>query len=162
MIIPDVNLLLYAEIDAYEQHAAARSWWEQTLNGEEVVALPAVALFGFVRIATNRRIFDDPLPLNDALGRIETWLDRQNVMFLVPGPRYLDIAFNLLRSLGVANNLTTDAQLAAHAIENQAELHSNDLELRTLRRAPMAQSVGSLALRPVSQTWGEQSLRAMK
>jgi uncharacterized protein len=31
-----------------------------------------------------------------------------------------------LRELGVARNLTTDVQLAAHAIENQARLCSND------------------------------------
>jgi uncharacterized protein len=28
--------------------------------------------------------------------------------------------------LGTGGSLTTDVQLAAHAIENQAELHSND------------------------------------
>lgn len=128
MIVPDVNLMLYAEIDAYPQHEAARSWWEDTLSGERRVGLPAVALFGFLRIATNRRVFDEPLSLNDAVTRVETWLERSNVTFLGPGPRHLETAFRLLRGLGTGGNLTTDVQLAAHAIENQAELHSNDLD----------------------------------
>jgi predicted nucleic acid-binding protein len=34
MIVSDVNLLLYAEIDAFPQHPSARRWWEGVLNGE--------------------------------------------------------------------------------------------------------------------------------
>ena len=128
MIIPDVNMLLYAEIDAYVQHQAARTWWEDALSGELRVGLPAAALFGFLRIATSRHVFNEPMALSEALARVEGWLDRSNVTFLGPGPRYLDTAFGLLRDLGTGGNLTTDVQLAAHAIENQAELHSNDLD----------------------------------
>ena len=128
MIIPDVNLLLYAEIDAYPQHEVARAWWEDALSGDVRVALPSVAIFGFLRIATSRRIFEEPLALPDALVRVETWPERSNVMFLGPGPRHLATAFELLRALGTGGNLTTDVQLAAHAIENQAELCSNDLD----------------------------------
>jgi hypothetical protein len=54
------------------------------------------------------------------------WLDRSHVRLLLPGPRHLAIAFGLLRELGTGSNLTTDARLAALAIEHQAELHSND------------------------------------
>lgn len=128
MIIPDVNLMLYAEIDAYPQHAAARSWWEESLSSAARVALPSVSIFGFLRIATSRRIFEEPLTLSAALGRVETWLGRSNVAFLGPGPRHLETAFALLRTLGTGGNLTTDVQLAAYAIENQAELCSNDLD----------------------------------
>lgn len=128
MIIPDVNLLLYAEIDAYPQHEAARGWWEDALSGELRVALPAISIFGFLRIATSRRIFEEPLSLPEALGRVETWLGRSHVMFLGPGPRHLELAFELLRGLGTGGNLTTDVQLAAYAIENQAKLCSTDLD----------------------------------
>jgi toxin-antitoxin system PIN domain toxin len=128
VIIPDVNMILYAEIDAYPQHEVARGWWEDLLSGETRVALPAISIFGFLRIATSRRIFQEPLAMGDALGRVETWLGRSNVTFLGPGPRHLETAFGLLRALGTGGNLTTDVQLAAYAIENQAELCSNDLD----------------------------------
>ena len=128
MIIPDVNLLLYAEIDAYPQHARARTWWEQALNGERMVGIPSVSLFGFVRLATNRRVFADPLSTSEAIGRVNRWLECPQAQYLIPGPRHLSIALGLLSSLGTAGNLTTDVQLAAHAIEHQAELHSNDLD----------------------------------
>lgn len=126
MIIPDVNVLLYAEIDAYPEHEAARSWWEQTLNGADAVGLASVSVFGFLRIATNRRVFSAPLGIEDALRRARAWLERPTVTFLVPGPRHVEIAFGLLRRLGTGANLTTDVQLAALAIETQGEVHSND------------------------------------
>jgi hypothetical protein len=128
MIVPDVNLLLYAEIDAFAEHAAARSWWENAVNGEQTVGVAAPALFGFVRLATNRRVFTRPLATTDALVRARGWFARPNVTFLVPGPRHVEIALALLGKVGTAGNLTTDAQLAAHAIENQGELYSNDAD----------------------------------
>lgn len=128
MIVPDINLLLYAEIDGFPEHERARVWWEQALNGDEEVGIAAPALFGFLRLATNPRVFQPPIPIEDALRRVETWLDRPQVSFLLPGPRHLDLAFSLLRSLGTAGNLTTDVQLAAIAVEHQAALHSNDAD----------------------------------
>jgi toxin-antitoxin system PIN domain toxin len=86
------------------------------------------ALFGFVRIATNPRIFAVATAVEDAVSRVEAWLARPNVRVLAPGPRHLEIAFGLLRALGTAGNLTTDAQLAAYAIENAATLGSGDTD----------------------------------
>lgn len=128
MIVPDVNLLLYATIDAFAEHAAARRWWEERLNGDVEIGLAGPALFGFVRIATNPRVLDPPLAVDDCLACVESWLERPQVSFLLPGPRHVELAFRLLRHLGVAANLTTDVQLAALAIEYQAELHSNDAD----------------------------------
>ena len=128
MIVPDVNLLLYAEIDAFPEHRTARTWWQKVLNGDELVGIPGVSLFGFIRLATNRRVFTDPLATPDAIARVRGWLDCPGVSFLAPGPNHLEIAFGLLGKLGTGGNLTTDVQLAAHAIEQQAELCSNDLD----------------------------------
>lgn len=128
MIIPDVNLLLYAEIDAFSAHGAARSWWESSLNGERQVGLAPVVIFGFIRVATNRRIFDVPLSVDDALARVERWFATGNAVLLSTGPRYLTTAFGLLQTAGTGANLTTDAQIAAHAIESNGEVHSNDAD----------------------------------
>ena len=126
MIVPDVNMLLYAEIAAFPQHPAARAWWEGLLSSERQVGVAGVAAFGFLRIATNRRVFTEPLAVADALDRVRGWLARPNVTFLVPGTRHLDTAFRLIEQLGTASNFTTDAQLAAHAMEHGGEVHSND------------------------------------
>lgn len=128
MIVPDVNLLLYATITAFGEHARARNWWESCLNGETPVGLTPPAIFGYVRIATSGRLFAEPMGAERALDEVDSWLAQPHVQVLSPGPRHLEIAFSLIRSIGTAGNLTTDIQLAAYAIENQAELHSNDAD----------------------------------
>jgi hypothetical protein len=108
------------------EHTRARRWWEDLLNGDREVGLGGPGIFGFVRLATSPRVFNRPLEVGDAFARIDEWLSRPHVRFALPGPRHLEIAFGLVRELGVAGNLTTVAQLAALAIEHQGELHSND------------------------------------
>ncbi len=126
MIIPDVNLLLYATVDGFPQHSAARTWWDETLSGRESVGLSAPAVFGFLRIVTNPRVLESPMAITDATGRVREWLACEPVEFIGPGHRHLDLAFGLLEEVGTAGNLTTDAQLAAHATERNAVVHSND------------------------------------
>ncbi len=126
MIVVDVNLLLYAVISGFEQHDIAHAWWEEALNGQADVGLTSPAIFGFLRIATNPRVMTSPLPVKKAVGYVTGWLDQPNVSFLVPGPRHLDIAFDLLHGMGTTGNLTTDVQLAAFAIEHNADMCSND------------------------------------
>ncbi|WP_336087092.1 type II toxin-antitoxin system VapC family toxin [Nocardia sp. SSK8] len=126
MIVPDVNLLLYATISVYPQHEAAKSWWEDAINSGEEIGLAAPAVFGFIRIATNPRVMSPPMSIDTALDFVSDWLRQPNVSHVVPGPRHLEIAFELLRKEGTGANLTTDAQLAALAIEYDAEMVSND------------------------------------
>ncbi len=128
MIIVDVNLLLYAVFTAFPQHEKARAWWEATLNGSEPVGLTSPAIFGFLRIATNRRAFTSPLSVEVATSYVRDWLDQPNVTFLSGGDRHLEIAFRLLESVGTGGNLTTDVQIAALAIEHDAIVHSNDTD----------------------------------
>ena len=99
------------------------------MNGAVSVGLPWVAILGFIRIATNPRIFDRPLDAESACMRVRSWLGRPQTVFIHPGDRHADILFGLLEAAGTAANLTTDAHLAALAIEHQAELHSTDADM---------------------------------
>lgn len=126
MIIPDVNLILYAEIDAFPTHRTARRWWEGLLSGDRPVGIAPVVLFGFLRLSTNRRVFAKPLSVPDAIGRVRMWFDQPHTTCLVPGSQHLEIALRLLAQLGTGSNLTTDVQIAAHALEHNGEVHSND------------------------------------
>ena len=128
MIVPDVNLLLYAVISGFAQHPRAHAWWIQTINGHTRVGLTQPALFGFLRIATNARILQSPLAVKDAINYVQDWIAQPNVDLLIPGPNHLNIAFELLQNTGTAGNLTTDVQLAAYAIEHQGEMYSNDTD----------------------------------
>lgn len=142
MIIPDVNLLLYAIITAFPQHQDARRWFETVMNGPTRIGLTGPAIFGFLRLSTNPRVLDSPLPVEPAVDYVRGWLARPTVEFLHPGPRHLEIAFELLTGIGTAANLTTDVQLAAYAIELDAELCSNDADFG---RFPRVRWVNPLA-----------------
>lgn len=128
MIIPDVNLLVYAYNSDAPEHRAARAWWEDTLSGTQPVALPWVVLLGFVRIMTSRRILVSPLAMAEAVGHVRSWLERPQASVIQPGPRHLDLIEDLAQRVRASGELTTDLHLAALAIEHQAELHSNDAD----------------------------------
>lgn len=128
MIVPDVNLLIHAYNVDSRVHEVARAWWEELLGEPAPVGLPWVVALGFIRITTHPRIVANPLPTETACARVEAWLDQPQVFILHPGERHPEILFDLLRRLGTAGNLTTDAHLAALCIEHQAELHSTDAD----------------------------------
>lgn len=128
MILPDVNLLLHAYNSESSCHRAARAWWEALLNGTRPVGLPWATILGFIRIGTHPQVLAHPLPATVACAHARAWLAQPYVAILDPGARHAEILFGLLESLGTAGNLTTDAHLAALAIEHQAELHSTDAD----------------------------------
>jgi len=126
MIIPDVNLLLNAYNQDFPDHVAARTWWEDTVNQRESIGLAWVTLLAFVRIMTNPKAMPNPMPVGDALDAVESWLALPTVDLIEPGPQHAEILFRLIRAVGVAGNLTTDAHLAALGIERQARVASTD------------------------------------
>lgn len=126
MLIPDINLLVYAYNSDAPEHRKARIWWETTLSSTGTVALPWVVLLGFIRVMTSRRILVTPLTVAEAIGHIRTWLDQPQTQIVHAGPRHLDLLDELAASARGGSELTTDLHLAALAIEHQAELHSND------------------------------------
>jgi len=128
VILPDVNLLVYAYNADARRHAAARAWWEDLLSSSESVALPWAVSCGFIRLMTHPAILVRPLDPAVAVGHVRSWLERPNVEVLDPGPRHLELLGKLLSELGVGGNLATDAHLAALAIEHQCELHSSDAD----------------------------------
>ena len=133
MIIPDVNVVVHAyNVDAV-LHSSAREWWERTLTSPRPVGLPWVTILGFIRITTHRGILRHPIFPADAIGIVRSWLKVPHAQILIPGEAHAEILFGLLETLGSAGNLTTDAHLAALAIEYQAELASTDADFARFR-----------------------------
>jgi toxin-antitoxin system PIN domain toxin len=128
MIIPDINLLVYAHNDQTPRHVQAKAWWEGLLNGREPVGLPWIAVGGYIRLMTNPRVLERPMKVDQVVEQVRAWLDQEPVRILHPGERFGDLFLDFLSALGTAGNLTTDAQLAALAVEHQAELHSTDTD----------------------------------
>jgi uncharacterized protein len=128
MIVPDINLLVYAHNEASRFHAATKRWWLEVLGGDQPVGLCWATVTGFVRIVSHPAIQTNPVSVEDALAMVDTWIEHPNVHWLHPGGRHYDLFRSLLIAAGVGGNLVTDAHLAALAIEHQCELHSNDAD----------------------------------
>ncbi len=128
MIVPDVNLLVYAVFNGYPLHARAAQWLNEAMNGVEQVGLTAPAVFGFVRLGTSARVHERPLSVTQAGQYVHEWLARPQVRFLTPGPEHVRLVLGLLGAVGTGANLTTDAQLAAYAQELGGTIHSNDAD----------------------------------
>ena len=128
MILPDVNLLLYAYNQGASVHKKARAWWETRLSRPETVGLPWVVVLGFIRLTTHRAVMANPMPVHLACKHARSWLARPQVVLIHPGERHSEILLGFLEALGTAGNLTTDAHLAALAVEYQAELHTTDAD----------------------------------
>ncbi len=126
MILPDLNLLLYAYNPHVVQHERAKRWWEGAMNGEELIALPHEISFGFVRIATNRRLGSAAVPLADARTVVETWLALPQVRVLVPSATHFARVMDLMRNAMASGAILSDAVLASYAIEHRARLYTND------------------------------------
>jgi toxin-antitoxin system PIN domain toxin len=128
MILPDINLLIYAHNLRSPQHEKARDWWRESLSGTAGIALPWVVIQGFVRLATHPKIFEHPMPVADALDRVGEWLALPHCHIVHPPDRHFDSWRRQLLHLGSAANLTTDAHLAALAIDRGFVLHSTDAD----------------------------------
>ncbi|MEI7911356.1 MAG: TA system VapC family ribonuclease toxin [Verrucomicrobiota bacterium] len=128
MMIPDVNLLVYAHNDQAPEYAKAKAWWEAALNGRVPVGLPWISMSGYIRLMTHPRVLAQPLDIHLAIGHVRSWLAQPPVRILHPGTHFESLFLGFLAQLGNGGNLTTDAQLAALAVEHQAELHSCDAD----------------------------------
>jgi hypothetical protein len=142
VILVDANLLIYA-IDADSpNHPAARAWLEETLTGTERVGLAWAVVLAFVRLTTRSGILRHPLPPADAFAYVTSWFDQPCVRAVVPGDGHWPLLRNLLAATGTAGNLTSDAHLAALAIEHGATVCSADNDFK---RFPGLEHVNPLA-----------------
>ena len=128
MILPDINLLLYAYNKQAPQHDKARVWWEETLNGSELVGLPHEVTLGFFHIATNPRLGSSAISSDAAQQTISGWLEAPSIKIILPKTNHTARVFDLLRRCGASGQLTSDASLAIYAIEHRATLYSNDAD----------------------------------
>lgn len=128
MKIPDANILIYAVNRDAPLHKKAREWLETVLSEKEAVGFAWNALLAFLRLSTRPVVFARPLTAGQSLDIVEGWLERSCSIVVHPGERHPQILRELIEPLGTGGNLTSDAHLAALAIEHGAELCSCDAD----------------------------------
>lgn len=132
MIVPDANLVVYAHDATSPFHQEARAWWEDTLSGLEPVGIPWIVVLAFVRLVTHPTLSENPMPVADARAAVDTWMKQQHVRLLSPSENTFAIFFNLLEAVDSGGNLSTDAMIAALALEHGGSVFSNDKDFDRL------------------------------
>jgi hypothetical protein len=124
----DLNILLYALNQDSPHHRQVRRWWEAAINSDEPIGIAWVVLLGFLRLATNPKLFPRPLSSEEAIAKVEEWLAHPNLRTIRESDEQWPILREMLIQTGTAGNLTTDAHLASLAVAHGAVLASCDAD----------------------------------
>jgi uncharacterized protein len=130
VILVDANLLIYAIDQDSPHHRKARAWLEEILSGSTTVVLAWIVALAFLRITTRASVMNKPLRAERAIAYIDSWLAQPQVALVRPGEQHWAILRNLLQASGTSGNLTSDAHLAALAIEQGYTVYSADNDFR--------------------------------
>jgi toxin-antitoxin system PIN domain toxin len=125
-ILVDANLIVWAHHRQFPHHESARAWLASTLSTVQTVGIPWPSILAFIRLSTNRRALERPLEVSQALEVVTGWLARDNVTTPVPTQRHIAVFADLVRQGRASGDHSTDAHLAALAIEWGLVLMSAD------------------------------------
>jgi uncharacterized protein len=126
MLVPDVNILVYAHREAAPDHQRYHDWLLNLVTSPEPFGIVDIVLSGFLRIVSHPGIFQPPSSIQDGLEFVQELREQPNCVVLTPGPRHWTIFTDLCRLSGVRGNLVPDAYLAALAIESGSEWITTD------------------------------------
>ena len=122
----DVNVLVYAHRADLPEHAAYRPLLDRLANDDEPLGLPDQVLAGFVRVITNRRIFNEPTSIDEAWAAVDALLAAPATLQVRAGARHWMLFRHLAGDIAARGNDVADAYLAAYALENNATWVSAD------------------------------------
>jgi toxin-antitoxin system PIN domain toxin len=126
VILPDVNVLVYAHREDAPGHPGFRSWLDETLASDAPYGISDLTLSGFIRVVTHPRVFKVPSPIEAAVRFADELREHPNAVVISPGSRHWDIFTRLCAEVSVRGNLVPDAYLAALAIETGCEWVTTD------------------------------------
>jgi uncharacterized protein len=126
VILPDVNVLVYAHREDAANHTDYRQWLEGILQSGQPYGISDHVLSGFLRIVTHPQIFAPPSPIRSALDFARQIREQPNCRIIVPGSRHWQIFTDLCQSLSASGNLIPDLWFAALAIESDCEWITTD------------------------------------
>jgi len=126
VILPDVNVLLYAFRADSQDHAAYRRWLEDVVNGAAAYGMAPQILASLIRVATHPGIFARPSRLEEVTGFATLLMEQPHCHLVTPGARHWNIFTEVCRHSHARGNLVQDAWFAALAIESGCEWITTD------------------------------------
>jgi toxin-antitoxin system PIN domain toxin len=126
LILLDVNVVVAAEREDHSDHGLVRPWFDELLAGDEQFSVPDIVWASFVRIVTSGRIFEVPMPIDEAFAFLRAVRSHPNHVAVAPGEAHLAIFEELCRRYDAKADLVPDAYLAAIALEQGCVVASFD------------------------------------
>jgi toxin-antitoxin system PIN domain toxin len=126
LILPDINVLLYAYRRDSDLHKPHAEWLSSVVNGKSAFGMSPQVLSSVVRISTSPRIFVRPSRAKDVIAFADTLLDQPHCRIVQPGARHWAIFRDLCQAANVSGNVVQDAWLAALAIEHGCQWITSD------------------------------------
>ena len=136
MLLLDVNVVLAVHRDDHPHHPAVRGWFDALLGGDERFTVPALVWSSFLRLATNRRIFEVPTPRTEAFAFVEATCAQPRHLSIGPGPRHLTLLRELCDEADAVGDLIADAAIAAIAAEHACEIVTLDRDFARFASVP--------------------------
>ena len=133
MILPDINILIYAHNSADERFERASKWFQELMSGSEPACFCWETINGFIRISTNKHAVPDPFSLTEAFRAVESWLSQPNTVLLKPTGDHLNLLREVSFDANATGKLYSDAILAVYAISYNAVFASTDRDFRLFR-----------------------------
>lgn len=126
MLLPDVNICIYAMRRDVEHHSAVSAWLSERLTGDEPVGIADLVLSSLVRTTTNHRIFEQPSTPEQAMDFCAALRSAPSAVPIRAGPRHWPIFERLIAQTRARANGVPDAYLAALALEHGATWVTRD------------------------------------
>jgi uncharacterized protein len=128
VILPDVNVLIYAFRPDAARHAEYRAWLDDVVNRRDPYGIAPQVLSSVVRICTHPRFFQRPSTLADTLAFCDVLLKQDHCTQIAPRERHWALFADLCRHTRATGVLVPDAWFAALAIEHGCEWISADAD----------------------------------
>ncbi len=123
----DSNILLYAKMDSMPEHIVVSKWLEEAvLDQNNNIFICETSILSFLRISTNKKVFQPILPATEATKFIDSFLNCQNVNLVHTSPTHYVDLIELMEKFNLQGNLLMDAHLAFLAMKTGATIVTRD------------------------------------
>jgi len=127
LIAVDTNLLVYSARRDMPLHAAAAACIAGLVQSGQPWCIPWPCVHEFISVATNRRLFEVPMPLEVAFDAIDAWRATPHFAFIGEAPGHLARLRDTALTGRISGALIHDARIAAICIDHGVhELWSAD------------------------------------
>jgi toxin-antitoxin system PIN domain toxin len=117
MILPDVNVLIYAFRQDTPRHSLCNTWLQEIVDSETNFGISPLTLSALVRVTTNPRSYKEPSTHEEAFRYCDYLLEASHCQLVEPRDRHWEIFERLCIETDTRGPLVTDAWFAALAIE---------------------------------------------